>query len=244
MPQRRCQGGKHRREVEEYEALVQGIITQQKLSSSNVDKNHIIRSRREVIQHAKALDHIIRAIAIRNEPLTERLIKETHRILVTGIDRDDTGHGRGVIPWQKYGGIYRDIPIIAGTTSFVVPKHIPKKMVEIVEKFNADIAEAERTEQIDPFYLAAKYSNMFVLIHPFLDGNGRTCRLILNAILLKYAGTAIAFGEHDDAREEYFGIVKRAAEDVSDDQSEFAAFVMKKASIRLKDLREKLKGFK
>jgi Fic family protein len=81
---------------------------------------------------------------------------------------------------------------------------------------------------------------MFVLIHPFLDGNGRTCRLILNAILLKYAGTVVAFGEHDTSREEYYAIVKRAAEDVQDDQCEFAAFILEKASLKLKGLKQKL----
>jgi len=115
-------------------------------------------------------------------------------------------------------------------------------MQELVEKFNADIAAAEDKQILDPFYVAAKYSNMFVLIHPFLDGNGRTCRLLLNAILLKYAGTVIAFGGNDEAREEYFDIVKRAAQDVTDDQSEFAAFVLEKAALRLKGLKRKLMG--
>jgi Fic family protein len=91
------------------------------------------------------------------------------------------------------------------------------------------------------FHLAAKYSNMFALIHPFLDGNGRTCRLILNAILLKYAGTVAVFGEHDESREESIEIVKRANEDVRDDQPEFAAYILGKASLRLRNLNQKLK---
>jgi Fic family protein len=57
----------------------------------------------------------------------------------------------------------------------VVPQHIPNKIKELVEKFNKDTEEAEKKEEIDLFYLVAKYSNMFVLIYPFLDGNGRTC---------------------------------------------------------------------
>jgi len=223
---------------EEYNAAIQSLINSQKPGNTNIQ--HVIRSRREVIQHAKALDYITRAIAIENQPLSESLIRTTHRILVTGIDSPDTGHGRGIISWQEYGGNYRKIPVITSTTCFVVPHHIPKKMEEMVEKFNKDIEEAEKKEEIDPFHLAAKYSNIFVLIHPFLDGNGRTCRLILNAILLKYAGTVVAFGEHDPSREEYYAIVKRAAEDVRDDQLEFAAFILEKASLRLKGLKQKL----
>jgi Fic family protein len=225
---------------EEYNAAIQSLVNSKIQKPGNANIQHVIRSRQEVIQHAKALDYITRAIAIDNQPLSKLLICNTHRILVTGIDSPDTGHGRGIITWQEYGGNYRKVPIITGTTSFVVPQHIPKKMKELVEKFNKDIEEAEKKEEIDPFHLAAKYSNMFVLIHPFLDGNGRTCRLILNAILLKYAGTVVAFGEHDTSREEYYAIVKRAAEDVQDDQCEFAAFILEKASLKLKGLKQKL----
>jgi Fic family protein len=225
---------------EEYNAAIQSLINSKIQKPGNANIQHVIRSRQEVIQHARALDYITRAIAIDNQPLSELLIRTTHQILVTGIDSPDTGHGRGIIAWQEYGGNYRKIPVITGTTCFVVPQHIPKKMKELVKKFNKDIEEAEQKEEIDPFHLAAKYSNMFVLIHPFLDGNGRTCRLILNAILLKYAGTVAAFGENDASREEYYTIVRRAAEDVRDNQSEFAAFILEKASLRLKGLRQKL----
>jgi Fic family protein len=225
---------------EEYNAAIQSLINSKIQKPGNVNIQHVIRSRREVVQHAKALAYITRAVVIDNQPLSESLIRTTHRILVAGIDRPDTGHGRGIISWQEYGGNYRKIPVITSTTCFVVPQHIPQKMKELVEKFNKDIEEAEKKEEIDPFHLAAKYSNMFVLIHPFLDGNGRICRLILNAILLKFAGTVAAFGEHDPSREEYYAIVKRAAEDVRDDQSEFAAFILEKASLRLKGLKQKL----
>jgi len=86
----------------EYTAALDHLISLK--VAEKIDKSHIIRSRREVIQHTKALDYITRAIAIDNEPLTEQLIKETHRILVTGIDREDTGHGRGDTSWEAYGG--------------------------------------------------------------------------------------------------------------------------------------------
>ena len=227
-------------ESEEYTAALQSLISAQICQPSNASRTHVIQSRREVVQHAKALDYITRAMAIHNQPLTEDLIKATHRILMIGTDREDTGYGYGTTPWQKYAEVYRHIPVHAGNTSFVVPKHIPRKMQELVDKFNADVREAEETLVIDPFHLAAKYSNMFALIHPFLDGNGRTCRLILNAILFRYTGTVVAFGEDDEARAEYFEIVKRADEDVRDDQPEFAAYVLGKASLRLRHLKQKL----
>jgi len=73
---------------------------------------------------------------------------------------------------------------------------------------NEELVEAEVTGQLDPFYLAAKASSVFVNIHPFLDGNGRTSRLILNAILLRYPGCVAPIGEHNNVRKEYPDIMK------------------------------------
>jgi Fic family protein len=94
--------------------------------------------------------------------------------------------------------------------------HITQAMLmkKMVKDFNKDIAEAEFKEEIDPFFLAAKYSNEFVQIHPFEDGNGRVSRLILNPILLKYAGIVVSIGKYEDARAEYIGIASRAGEEM------------------------------
>jgi fido (protein-threonine AMPylation protein) len=60
---------------------------------------------------------------------------------------------------------------------------------------------------MDPYALASKYCHKFVNIHPFLDGNGRMCRLIMNGLLPKYAGIAVPFGGTEEERNEYLGIV-------------------------------------
>jgi fido (protein-threonine AMPylation protein) len=79
-------------------------------------------------------------------------------------------------------------------------------MKAVVASLQADIAEVEKTGMIDPFMLAAKYCDRFVNIHPFKDGNGRMCRLILNAILVKYAGVIVVLGEKGGERDEYLQI--------------------------------------
>jgi len=45
---------------------------------------------------------------------------------------------------------------------------------------------------MDPFSLAAKYSLEFAQIYPFRDGNGRMCRMILNAVVAVVAVVAVA----------------------------------------------------
>ena len=51
------------------------------------------------------------------------------------------------------------------------------------------------SDETDPFRLAANYSSSFILIHMFMDGNGRMFRLIFNVLLLNYTETAVVFGE-------------------------------------------------
>ena len=116
-------------------------------------------------------------------------------------------------------------------------------MKELIQEFNEDIAKAEKTHSLDPFTLAAKYCNDFVMIHPFLDGNGRMCRLILNAILLKYAGVVVCLGENDESREEYLAIQRRAGEHM-EGSGELASLVLKKAMGRYRILKQKLTGKK
>jgi hypothetical protein len=69
------------------------------------------------------------------------------------------------------------------------------------------------------------------------------CRLILNAILLKYAGVVVALGENDESREEYLAIQRRAGEHM-DGPGELAALVLKKATVKYRHIKQKLTGKK
>ena len=72
------------------------------------------------------------------------------------------------------------------------------------------------SDKINSFNVATKYLNLFVLINPFLNSNSRICRLILNALLLKYIVVAVVFSGSNKGRKEYFGIIRRALEDLWD----------------------------
>ncbi|KAI6088834.1 fido domain-containing protein [Hypoxylon rubiginosum] len=199
----------------------------------------IWHGRNEVVQHAKAFQHIIHAFVTEKQDLSEDLIKETHRILAEGVPislRDGSE-----IPPEEYGGIYRTVIVGAGSTNFTVPKFVPAKMKEMCENLKEELSVAEEKKTIDPFSVAAKYSLEFVTIHPFQDGNGRLCRMILNAILCRYAGIIIPIGEHGEEREEYINIKKRSSETM-EGHGEYAVFVLRKAFTRVRDLKKKLAG--
>lgn len=92
-----------------------------------------------------------------------------------------------------------------------------------------DLETSENQNTVDPFSIAAKYSLEFVSTRPFQDGNGRLCRMILNAILCRYAGIIIPIGEQGEERDEYMGIKKRASLQMGG-QGVYATWVIRPSS--------------
>lgn len=205
-------------------------------------KSHdeLVRGYCEVAQHMMAFQHIIHHFVTADGEMTEGLIKDTHAILCRNILIIDPEHPE--VPWEKYAGKYRDAAVGAGNTMLIMPKFVPAKMAEMCADLQSEIEEFEAARGIlDPFSLASKYSLKFVEIHPFQDGNGRMCRLILNAILLRYAGIVVAIGETEEDRVEYINIKKRASRDM-EGHGEYATFVLKKAGKGIQKLKQKLQG--
>ena len=191
-----------------------------------------VRSRREVVQHAKAFSRMCKALVVCNEPLSEALIKETHRILTFRIDNY---HYDGTCtPYTHYGGVYRTAPVSAGNTFFAVPKFVPKLMGEMVQRYQNEVLTAEAEGELRPFLLAARYSDAFVQIHPFEDGNGRMSRLIMNAVLIKYGGIAVALACTDEERDRYIGIMRRSGEQATNGE-ELAELVLERSVDALRE---------
>lgn len=126
------------REGEYEKNLVRNIPPQLNVS-------RIVR-RREVIQHALAFQYIIDQVVCHDNPLSESIILETHRILTRDIDAP------GGTPWQEYAGKYRCIPVHAGSTNFVAPRFVSRKMKELIQEFNEDITKAEKNALSRPFH--------------------------------------------------------------------------------------------
>jgi Fic family protein len=202
----------------------------------------IVRERAEVVQHALTLKYIVNSVVLENEPVTEAVILETHRILCHDIPLDD---GSG----DKYAGEYRTVPVVAGFSSFTPPDRVPAAMRKLVKDLRADVLKAEIEGELDHFMLAAIYCHKFVNIHPLVDGNGRVCRLLLNAILLKYAGIVVPLGEKGEERDEYLNVAaaRNLHEQDEDDEgfnafsppwAELATMVVSKSAEQLEALKE------
>lgn len=119
----------------------------------------------EVVNHNKAFDYVKQSIE-KQEELDEEKVKDIHEILTENI---------------MQGGIYRntDVAITGATHTPPTPNEMYKQL-----KFFYDDLKINQ-EKINPIELAAWTHAEFVRIHPFIDGNGRTSRLIMNYQLMK-----------------------------------------------------------
>ncbi|MCM1226188.1 MAG: Fic family protein [Clostridium sp.] len=120
----------------------------------------------EAIGHKDAFEYMLELVKY-NSVLSESVIKTMHSLILMH-DRENKG-------------IYRRIPVrITGTEhNPTQPYLIEKEMEDLLISFNENLDKKYIIENAAEFHL--KFEN----IHPFIDGNGRTGRIILNFELMK-----------------------------------------------------------
>ncbi|UPX11260.1 uncharacterized protein EKO05_0001874 [Ascochyta rabiei] len=222
----------------EYQAKMETLIRQ----GIDAAPDHIIRSRRELVQHTAAFHYIIRRFIHEKAPLIEELMRETHEILVAGTGAGSAGSA-GFLSNKEHGGLYRTGNVFIGSQKAPPANKVAESMASLVRKLEADLAEAEEEKKLDPFALAAKYCSMLVYIHPFQDANGRICRLILNAILIRYAGIVASLGEHDQSRDEYTETATESRA-VGGHHGALGTMVLQEAKNSLKRMKDRLSKIK
>ncbi|KAJ9488886.1 hypothetical protein VN97_g4417 [Penicillium thymicola] len=195
----------------EYLSLKESLIYQH----LPADTSAVLRSHREVVQHAKAAKFMMDQLCIRGQDLSEQIILEAHRILTYKVDAETT-------PWTEYSGAYRSQEVSAGLHAFPHPSLVPNKMQSMFHELKCDLKEVRKNGTIDPIALTSKYAHIFVNIHPFTDGNGRMCRLILNSMLLKFGAFIACIGVDEDDRSIYKDVAVNggALEDLYEDAEE------------------------
>ena len=121
----------------------------------------------ETVNHFRAIDYVI---DVAEEPLTESIIKELHRILKQST-KDST------LSWFAVGD-YKKRPNVVGGRETVKPKDVPVRMKALLDDYAA--LPTVTVNDIIRFH----YS--FERIHPFQDGNGRVGRLVALKECLRY----------------------------------------------------------
>lgn len=135
---------------------------------------HSFREKMDIVGYKQGFNLLYSSLKKKRE-IDEKFIKELHTYVLFG---------------DEEAGRYRTIQNYIGSLTRVVytpsaPKYVPQEMAQYVEKLNADFQnnkELLKKDDIDwnsLFHNLAEHHIAFERIHPFIDGNGRTGRLLL-----------------------------------------------------------------
>jgi Fic family protein len=132
-----------------------------------------IDDKKELLNYKKAMDFISKYLG-KEDPVREGIIRELHKITVSGV--------RG---GQAEPGNYRKAQnyVVNSRTREVV--YTPPPSLEVPHLMREFVEWLSKTENVSSILVAGIAQFQFVHIHPFLDGNGRTARLLSTLILYK-----------------------------------------------------------
>jgi len=166
-----------------------------------------LREHVEAINHKEAIA-FVRDLVDRNDDLSPFSLRQTHALILHGIDHDNAGRYRGV-PVEIVGSLH--IP--------PQPYLVEKRMEEMFAFYD------ENKSTMHPVELAAQLHERLVTIHPFIDGNGRTARLVMNLLLLRGGYPITIISGEPESRQAYYRALESAQVSETGDNREFLRFI-------------------
>lgn len=141
------------------------------LEGITIDKKPL-REHLEVIGHKDAFEYLLQIVQDK-EPISEKIIKEIHSLVLMDRAQDR--------------GLYRRVPvrIMGANHEPPQPYLVPVQMEQLMVKHGSMKSCMHLIERVATFHL------LFEGVHPFIDGNGRTGRLLINLEMLQSGFPAI-----------------------------------------------------
>ncbi|MBP2281904.1 Fic family protein/plasmid maintenance system antidote protein VapI [Flavobacterium sp. CG_23.5] len=167
-----------------------------------------MREHLEVINHQEAIAYI-KELVQKNSSINEREVLSIHNLILRGIHPEEAGR-------------YRKVQVmIKGST------HMPPQPYMVAKEMEDFFIWYESNKSIlHPIVLAAEIHERLVTIHPFIDGNGRTSRLVMNLVLLQH-GYIIANIKGDyETRMKYYEALETAQ--TKNNKEDFLLFIAEK----------------
>ncbi len=158
-------------------------------------KNKPLKDHLEAKYHHEALDFLYELVQPQHQvTISEKLIRELHDLVMKKTDED-------------WAGRYRQSNVFITGTDHTPPdaNAVPLTMNKFINWFRQNHC------RLHPIELAAKLHHRLVFIHPFLDGNGRTARLLMNVVLMR-KGFPLAIILKND-RKRYYQVLQQADKD-------------------------------
>lgn len=159
-----------------------------------------MREHLEAVNHNEAIEYI-KDLMKRAISMNERELLVVHNLIL-----------RGIMP--EHAGKYRNVQVMIKGSSHMPPQpYLVSKQMEDLFAWYAQVKN-----QLHPVVLAAEMHERLVTIHPFIDGNGRTSRLLMNLILLS-SGYVIANIKGDfESRKAYYTALESVQVNKSKDE--------------------------
>lgn len=139
------------------------LVIEQGLTIKGVPiKDHL-----EAINHKEAILFLEELVKTKKFKINALLIRQTNQLVLNKIDKDNAGKYRAV-----------QVKITGASYNLPYPAQIPVEM-KLFENWLSD-----KKNQKDIIDYASLAHFKLVNVHPFIDGNGRTARLLMNLILI------------------------------------------------------------
>lgn len=164
-----------------------------------------MREHLEAINHSEAINYI-KYLVEKNAIFNERELLSIHNLVLRGIDQQNAGN-------------YRTVQVMIKGSKHMPPSHmvLKEKMDDFFNWYQLN------KDGLHPVILAAELHERLVTIHPFVDGNGRTSRLLMNLILLKHGYVIANIKGDNTSRLAYYTALEQAQ--VEEDKSSFLMLV-------------------
>ncbi len=172
-----------------------------------------MREHFEAVNHLEAIE-LIDDFVKRKINFNAFYLKQIHQLILKEVN-------------SKNAGIYRTVPVkISGSLHNPPEPFLLEKMMEDYFLFYET-----NKNKIHPVILAAEMHERLVTIHPFIDGNGRTARLVMNLILLQNGYTIANLKGNYNDRIRYYNALEKVQ--VNHENEDFYNLIIDRAQASL-----------
>ena len=164
-------------------------------------KGKPLKDHLEARDHYDALEFLYESIEHKTQQtISEVFIRTLHQLVVRETEREDAGS-------------YRSVNVLITGSDHNPPdvSEIPITMRDLMRW------TINNQKKVHPIELAAVLHHKLVYIHPFVDGNGRTARLVMNLILMHHGYPLVVILKND--RKKYYRVLSQA------DKGDYQPFV-------------------
>lgn len=140
---------------------------------------------------AHAMDFFEKLASTVDKPITATDVRQIHYAILKDINNDNAGK-------------YRQMEVEISGSQYKPPSYI--RIPELMDEYSDWLTKITSPEKdvtlVDPIISAAVAHTWFVYIHPFIDGNGRTARILMNLVLMRF-GYPVSIITKDDRHRYY-----------------------------------------